>query len=162
MDKPKCPFCDHAMEPHASSMDAYFRTYICEECHAELRQVLVRRPEEKAETVQVTTPTFNGCPDCQEADLHCFSCDDPVCPKHIRTVEKYGNVFTPELSSLLLERYGNHIYCPLCFKNVFDRFAHEVKAPKTKRPQFFNMPVILFLLAVVLIIVLGLQKCGMD
>ncbi len=161
MEDPKCPFCDETMKRHPSQMDAWYRLYVCGACHAELRQMLAAPQEAEKSPIQeqpVREPG-NACPDCAQADLHCFSCDDPVCDSHIRTFEKYAHVFSPELGNRLIENHGNRIYCPLCFKAVFNRFSLEISKPAPKREKTFNLPVVLGLLALVLIIVLGVQRC---
>jgi len=104
-------------------------------------------------------PSESGCPQCLEAELHCFSCDDPICNDHIRTFEKYASVFSPELGAALIENHGNRIYCPLCFKAVFNRFSHEVSRPTPKKEKTFNLPIVLGLVTLVMIIILGVQRC---
>ena len=147
------------MEPQATSMDRFYRVYLCGHCHAELRQMLVRDPK-PYENHQPRPRSWGDCAQCAEAELHCFSCDDPICNQHIRTFEKYANVFSPELANTLIQRYGNRIYCPLCFKAIFNRFSVEMQRPSPQRVRFFNLPLILGITALVLIIVLGVQRCN--
>ncbi len=159
MEQPKCPFCEALMTRSEGGMGAYFRLFICPTCHAELKQVLVRKPEPKKMEAMVGGLS-RACPECSMGEMHCFSCDDSICESHIRTFEKYAHYFSPELGERLIGQYGNRIYCPLCFQAIFKRFSLEVGRPATTRRRTFRLPVILGLLIVVLIIVLAAQRCS--
>ena len=149
------------MRSRESGLGGHINLFVCDQCHAELRQVLDRPPEPEPDAKAPVSEV--GCPDCLEADLNCFSCDDPICDKHTRTVEKYAHVFSPDLGEKLVATHGNRLYCPLCFKNVINRFSNEVRtAPSIAKPRIFNFPVIIGLLIVMLIIMIGVQRCSPD
>lgn len=155
MEKPSCPFCDIPMVSAHSKMAEYYHLFVCDNCHAELKQVLVRLPEKKKKAHDEQ----EACPDCFTSELHCFSCDDPICEAHLRTFEKYSPYLTEELAKMLIDKYGNRIYCALCFQTIFQRFSRETGTQDRKKPQVFNLPSILMLLAAVFMIVFGYNRC---
>ena len=160
MDHPTCPFCESVMTPrNTPGLEQYYQLYDCRQCHAELKKVLVRRPESGSAKAQSQE---TDCGDCAFSDFHCFSCDDTVCEKHIRTFEKYAEFFSKELGETLIRKYGNRIYCPLCFQSTTRRFSLEYNKPTPKKKSVFNFPLILGLLSLVLVIVFGVRKCAPD
>ncbi len=155
MEEPFCPFCEQAMVRSQSAMEAYYHSYVCNRCHAQLRQMLVRPPEE----ITPAPAPLTECCLCQSSDLYCFDCGDPVCGKHIRTVEKYADYLSPELAVQMLADHGGQIYCPLCFQATIRRFSLLLRERPVREKSSFNLPVILFLLSLVVIIMIGVQRC---
>lgn len=158
---PICPFCETETNQRIDTSLAHvFRIFDCPNCHAEIKQNLIRKPE-SPEVTKKGAP-INECPDCAFSDVHCFDCDDPVCDKHIRTFEQYQKYVSPDLAAELIKRYGNRIYCPLCFQNAFRRYTNDLQnggGEDQAKPKFYNIPVIAGLVIVVLIIMLGLKSC---
>ncbi|MDJ0837897.1 MAG: hypothetical protein QNK37_15390 [Acidobacteriota bacterium] len=157
---PDCPFCETPTQVrHVPGLSHLFRIYNCPACHAEIKQPISVPPEgpPPADTRNPNTE----CPDCAFSDFNCFACDDPVCERHIRTFEKYSRFVSPDLGTELVERYGNRIYCPLCFQNAFNRFSRELtqSTSKPERRSPYNFPLILGLLIILVIIMIGLRNC---
>ena len=139
-------------------MPAYaglFHVYSCPHCKAELKQQLVLTPE----PIPVKAEGHEGCSECAFGDVHCFACDDSLCPKHVRTMEKYAGYFSTELGSDLRARYGGQLYCPLCFQAAIKRFSLEGKDTGPAKPSVFNWPIILGLLSFLVIVLIGLDRC---
>jgi hypothetical protein len=157
---PVCPFCEARCLPRSvPGLDHLFRTFDCPGCHAQLKQPLTSDGPTR-DSVRRSAPETETCPDCAFSDLHCFACDDPICEAHIRTFEKYARFTSPELGEALIARYGNRIYCPLCFQNAFNRYAREITdSSGGDKPKLFNIPVVVGLLIVFAIIMIGLRSC---
>lgn len=152
-----CPFCDHeCQERKDHQLGRYFRIFDCEHCHAELKQNLVRGPEAASDAV--SSPN-TACEDCMFSDLQCMDCGDPICEKHVRTIGKYAKYLSPEPAALLEQRYGSHVFCPLCFQAAVSRPLYPIKEVGEKKPTF-RAGVILALSVAFFVIVVGLRNCS--
>ena len=154
MDAPLCPFCNTAMTRTAGRMETYYHGYLCDNCHAELRQQLVRPPRTNQDPRREA-----DCARCAGSDLYCLDCGDPICGEHIRTVDKYATFLSPELAMEISALHGGQIYCPLCFQALMRRVTGNLSAGVSRSGSSFNLPVILMLLSLVLIIMIGLERC---
>lgn len=155
MEAPLCPYCQVAMkEKEVPAFKGLYRIHTCPSCQVELKQSLVSSPLEK-------TPNnvHQECPECAFGDVHCCDCDDSLCPEHIRTIDKYANFLSKDAAEALSEQYAGQIFCPLCFQAAIKRFNLRQQSTKPAKPKLFNIPAILGLLSVLVIIIIGLERC---
>ena len=69
-----------------------------------------------------------------------------------------------ELRDELLSRHGDDDLCPPCFQAKIIRLTREIRhgnvLGKRKKPNFFNVPVVLTLFTLLFLLTLGPRQCS--